>query len=139
MNEVIEFQHGRSKKCAESAALNSGHTVEKMKEERFGGTVSFTPLGIIVSTFEGENQHLLIISGDQSGRGEVLTVYAPVDSPMFVEHSICKGRSIQEVKDGVTRNVEKTLNPKIDAFLESIPPEAGGIIKGHERWGGIRF
>ena len=116
-----------------------GFSIEKMRSERFKGKVSFTDLGIVVSTFDGENQHLMIVSGDQSGRREILAVYAPVDSPLIVDHTICKGRSLQERKDGITRDIDKIINEKVDAFLGSIPSEAVEIIKNNESWEWTRY
>ena len=139
MNGVTEFTHTRNKDQAESVSTITGRPVSETGSERFKGEVWSTPLGIIVSTFDGENQHMMIVNGDQSGMGEVLLVDSPVDSPMKVEHVICRGRTREQVIVGVYTDRPGVLNPHIDAFMLSIPPEAQEIVKADRRWEWTRF
>lgn len=93
VHEVVKFKHGRSKGNVKSLLSHPvfKSTQEELEAERFDGTVSFTSLGIIVGSFDGENQRMIIVNGDQSGRREVLTVYGPVDSPLTIGHVVAKG------------------------------------------------
>lgn len=148
-NKVVKFTHKRSTADAKTASSVSGLSVEEMGAQEFKGELWLTPFGIIVSTFDGENQLMIICNGDQSGMGEVLTVDGPVDSPLKICHTkVKRAKSSSNItaisSDGLeaehfessNHQLDRTnkLNMKIEEFLKSIPPEAAEIIKSEKRW-----
>ena len=132
--KVVEFKHGGNNEHVETVQRVSGLPIEQIKGERFKGQVWFTTLGIIVSTYDGENQRQLIVNADQSGRTEVLMIYSPVDSPMIIEHTVCEGQTYQQRQEGIMVDRAGIINPKIEEFMTSIPDEAAKIIMDSELW-----
>ena len=125
--KIIEYVHSRPAENVKRLLELKFGTREELESDRFAGQIQFTPLGVIVSEWDGENQYQLICNGDQSGMGEVVFITAPVDSPLEVIHSKIDGWNTGKAP----------LNDIIDEFLLSISTEANFILSKKDairRW-----
>lgn len=110
MLKTVEFKHSRVESLA-AEVFDLGHTGQSfisLRDELFDGRLTVTDYGVVVSTFNGEQENFLIFSSMQSGRSEITTVEVKIDGLTETEHH---------------KIPMSELNEHIRRWFKSVPPQ----------------